>query len=89
VGAEHVEGGAHGPHHEVPVIVGQLAGTLPVHRHADPGRRDLGGQVVVEPQGETQRVEARAQVGAGGGDPDANRPGGEVRRHALMVGPVS
>src|SRR5262249_34401320 len=63
-------GGQQGPHHEVALVQRDRAGALAGHLDGQPGAGDLDLHLVVEREGEAERVEGRPQVRAGGGDPD-------------------
>ena len=64
--AERVERPAHRAHHEVVLVEGHLSRSLACHLDDEPGAGQLCLELVTEVEGETERVEARPQVGRGG-----------------------
>ncbi len=76
--AEQVEGGAQGPYEEVALVARQGVGALAGDVDVQPGVGDPDDDVVVQPQGQAEGVEAGAEVGAGGGD--AHPDGGGAER---------
>ncbi len=77
--AEAVEGGAHRADDQVPLVTGEGFGALTCDVDGEPGVGDPDDHVVVEAEGESEGVEAGAQVGTGRGDPDPDGGGTERR----------
>src|SRR5206468_623745 len=72
VEVERGRGGAEGPDDQMGLVERQRVHTLADHLHGQPARGDLGVERVVAGQGEAEGIETGTQVGAGGGNPDAN-----------------
>ena len=75
--AEQVEGGAQRPYEQVFLVTRQRLAALPRDVDVQPGVRHPDDDVVVEPQCEPEGVEARAEIGAGGGDAHPHGGGAE------------
>jgi hypothetical protein len=76
--AEQVEGGAQGTYEQVVLVAREGLAALAGDVDEQPGVGHPDDHVVVEPQRQAEGVEARAEVGAGGGD--AHPDGGGAER---------
>lgn len=76
--AQQVEGGAHGAYEQVALVPREVVGALARDVDVQAGVGHPDDYVVVEPQGQAEGVEARAEVGTAGGD--AHPYGGGAER---------
>lgn len=76
--AEQVEGRPQGTDEQMALVAGQRGGTLTRDVDVQTGIGDPHHDIVVQRQGQPEGVEARAEVGAGGGN--AHPDGGGAER---------
>ncbi len=75
--AEQVERGAQRAYEQVALVAGQRVAALARDVDVQPGVGDPDDDVVVQTEREAEGVEARAQIGAGGGDAHPDGGGSE------------
>jgi hypothetical protein len=75
--AQQVEGGAQGPYEEVVLIAREGLAALARDVDVQPGVGHPDNYVVVQPQRQAQGIEARTEIGAGGGDAHPDGGGSE------------
>lgn len=75
--AEQIEGRAQGPYEKVVLVTRERLAALARDVDVQPGVGHPDDDVVIEPQRQTEGVEARAEVGAGGGDAHPDSGGAE------------
>src|SRR3546814_9844691 len=73
------EGTAHRPHHQVALVAGYVVRARALDAHLEAHPVDRGGELVTQCEGESQRVEARAEVRRGGRHRDGDRSFDEPR----------
>src|SRR5690606_25209819 len=85
-GTRGLEGVPQGTHHEVGLVLGDETSALPLDHDARRGGAERAHlDLVVEAQGETERVEARAEVGARGRDTHPDGVGREAHHSSPRI----